>query len=205
MSGFHGESVSCEENRSNLYSRLLVGRRLRLPQTKQDAALSREQTDVKRTISLTVALATCWLLWSGHLLDHPFLLLLGATSVASVVWIAIRMEITDEEGAPINMGLRPLSYAVWLAKEIVEANIEVARVILSRKLSVRPRMIRVKASQESEIGRVILANSITLTPGTVSVDMQGDRIWVHALSFEGAEEDLSGDMDRRVCALEKQC
>ena len=103
------------------------------------------------------------------------------------------------------MGFRPISYAIWLAKEIVESNIEVTRVILSRKLAIRPRMIRVKASQQSEIGRVILANSITLTPGTVSVDMQGERIWVHALSFEGAEEDLSGDMDRRVCALEKQC
>jgi len=47
-----------------------------------------------------------------------------------------------------------------------------------------------------------MANSITLTPGTVSVSMDKDRILVHCLSFEGAEDDLSGDMDRRVCSLE---
>ena len=63
-------------------------------------------------------------------------------------------------------------------------------------------MITVTATQRTELGRVILANSITLTPGTVSVDMQGDKISVHALHFEGAEEDLSGEMDRRVCRLE---
>lgn len=99
------------------------------------------------------------------------------------------------------LGISSISYVVWLGKEIVEANIEVTKLILRPKLSIRPRMIRVRASQSTELGRVILANSITLTPGTVSVDMQGDRIWVHALSFEGAEEDLSGDMDRRVCKL----
>lgn len=113
------------------------------------------------------------------------------------------MEILDDEGAPIGLGLRPISYSLWLAKEIIEANIEVTRLILDSKLPIHPRMIRVKANQKTELGRVILANSITLTPGTVSVDMHGNRIWVHALSYEDAEEDLSGDMGRRVCELEE--
>ncbi len=160
------------------------------------------QFNVKRTIILVVILAIAWLLWSGHFLSQPFLLLLGALSIGFVVWLAERMHIKDAEGAPIGMGLRPVGYLFWLIKEVIKSNIEVTRVILDPKLPIHPRMIRVRAGQKTELGRVILANSITLTPGTVSVDMQGDRIWVHALSFEGAEDDLSGDMDRRISSLE---
>jgi multicomponent Na+:H+ antiporter subunit E len=154
---------------------------------------------VKRTISLGIVLILTWLLWSGHL-SNPFLLALGACSVVGIIWLEKRMEILDDEGAPL-LEFKLISYVIWLLKEIVEANIEVTKLILDPKLPIRPRMICVKASQKTSLGRVILANSITLTPGTVSVDMQGDRIWVHALSFEGAEEDLSGDMDRRVSSL----
>lgn len=156
---------------------------------------------MKRTILLGLLLSAAWLLWSGHFAE-PFLLLLGVLSILGVIFFAQRMEILDDEGAPIGLGLRPISYSLWLAKEIVEANIEVTRLILDSKLPIHPRLIRLKANQKTELGRVILANSITLTPGTVSVDMHGDRIWVHALSYEDAEEDLSGDMGRRVCELE---
>ena len=154
---------------------------------------------MKRTITLGLVLTITWLFWSGHFYE-PFLLLLGALSVIGIIWLEKRMEILDDEGAPI-LGLRSVAYMIWLCKEIIEANIEVTRLVLDPKLPIRPRMIRVEANQETALGRVILANSITLTPGTVSVDMQGNRIWVHALSFEGAEEDLSGDMDRRICEL----
>ncbi len=158
---------------------------------------------MKRKILLGILLAASWLLWSGHY-SELFLCLLGATSVLTVIWLAHRMQITDNEGAPIGLGFRSIGYAIWLAKEIVEANIVVTRLILDPELPIRPRMIRTKASQKTDFGRVVLANSITLTPGTVSVDIQGDRILVHALSLAEAEEDLSGDMDRRVCELEER-
>ena len=156
---------------------------------------------MKRSLLLGFLLASVWLLWSGHFAE-PFLLVLGISSVVAVTTLAARMQIADDEGAPIGLGLRPISYALWLGKEIIVANIEVTKTILDKNLPIQPKMVRVKASQRTELGRVILANSITLTPGTVSVDMQGDRIWVHALSHEGAEDDLSGDMDERVCDLE---
>lgn len=120
-----------------------------------------------------------------------------------VVWLSRRMNIVDEEGVPLQLGLRPfIYYAPWLLKEIVVANIDVTRRILHPKLPIRPTIVQVRASQKGDLGRVIYANSITLTPGTVSVDMEGDRITVHALSFEGAEEDMAGEMDRRVSKLE---
>lgn len=156
---------------------------------------------MKHSIILGLFLLVCWLLWSGHF--DPFMVGLGAVSVITCVVLAIKMGVSDDEGTPL--GLRPslFSYAIWLLKEIVKANINVTKLILDPALPIRPRLIHVPAPPKTELGRVILANSITLTPGTVSVDLQRDGIWVHALHFEGAEDDLSGDMARRVCNLER--
>ena len=115
------------------------------------------------------------------------------------------MRIVDEEGAPAQLGLRPfLTYAPWLAKEIAKSNWDVTKIVLSPNMPMQRNMVTVKAHPKTQLGRVILANSITLTPGTVSVGMEDDEILIHALSFEGAAEDISGNMDRRVQALERQ-
>ena len=156
---------------------------------------------MKYTFWLAITLAVVWFLWSGKVM--PFILILGGLSVALTMWMAHRMGVDDEEGAPVELGIAPFTtYLPWLAKEIFESNIEVTKTILSKEMQLKRNMIEVGAGQKTELGRVILANSITLTPGTVSVKMEGDRILVHALSFEGAEEDLSGEMGRRVCRLE---
>lgn len=131
------------------------------------------------------------------------MLILAAVSIGLSMWISLKMHIVDEEGAPVQMGIRPFTqFAPWLAKEIVSSNVEVAKIILSKKMPLKRNVITVAAGPKSQLGKVILANSITLTPGTVSVKMEGDQIMVHALSFEGAANDLSGDMDRRVQDLE---
>lgn len=159
---------------------------------------------MKYSLTLFITLFVIWLLWSGHY-DKPFIILLGVLSCAFSVWMALRMRIVDEEGAPIQMGIRPFyKYAPWLAREIVQSNLEVTRIILSPAMPLHRNMVTVTAHASSELGRVILANSITLTPGTVSVRMDGDQILVHALSFEGAAEDISGEMDKRVQDLEKK-
>ena len=114
------------------------------------------------------------------------------------------MSIVDEEGAPAQLGIRPFThYAPWLAYQIVVSNIEVAKIVIRPVMNLHRNMITVTAKQHSPLGRVMMANSITLTPGTVSVDMNGDQILVHALNLEGAEDDMSGDMGDRICRLEK--
>ena len=165
---------------------------------------------MKYTISLFLAMAGSWLIWSGHFqiwddhFHHYFILVLGLLSCLFCIWLAARMKIVDDESAPVQLGLRPFTtYFPWLMKEIVISNIKVAKIILSPRLKLQRRMITVIAQPKTELGRVILANSITATPGTISVQMEDDKIQIHALSFEGAEEELSGDMDRRVCKLEK--
>lgn len=155
---------------------------------------------MKYTASLGLVLLVVWLLWSGHY--TPFLMSLGLFSCVFVLLMVRRMGLVDGESVPLSLGLRPLLYAPWLAWEVARANVDVARIILDPRLPIDPRMIRVESGQRSELGRVIYANSITLTPGTVSVEMTGKTITVHALTREAAEGLASGVMDRRVQALE---
>lgn len=151
-------------------------------------------------ISLALVLFALWLLLSGHYV--PLLIGLGALSVLLVVTIALRMDVVDREGHPIHLSPKALLYWPWLGWEIVKANLDVARRILSPTLPISPTVIRLKASQKSDLGRVIYANSITLTPGTVSIDIDGEHIEVHALTREAAQALRTGDMDRRVTRFE---
>ena len=174
---------------------------------RRRAGQTEVKTAVKRTslttISLALALSVTWLLWSGHL--EPFILALGLGSVLFTLILSGRMNIVDEESAPAHLGVRPFtSYAPWLVKEIVVANIDVTRRLLRWKIPLQRNMVHVNAHQRSELGRVIFANSITLTPGTVSVKVNGDKILVHSISLAESEEDMSGEMNQRVCDLESQ-
>ncbi len=147
-------------------------------------------------VSLSVVLFILWLLLSGHY--EPLILTLGALSCVFVAWIAHRMDVADREGHPIHLTWRFLVYWPWLFWEIVKANLEVARLILAPRLPISPTVIKVKASQGEDLGRVIYANSITLTPGTVSIDLRGDTIEVHAITRDMAAGLETGEMDRRV-------
>ena len=149
--------------------------------------------------SLAFVLALLWLLLSGHFAE-PLLLGLGVASVVAVVLIARRMDVVDREGLPIHLVWRALFYWPWLIKEIVMANIDVAKAIL--RSSVQPGVFDVTATQSSELGRVIYANSITLTPGTVTIALEEDRLTVHGLTRTARDGVESGEMDRRVTKLE---
>ena len=155
---------------------------------------------MKYTLSLSGVLFAVWLLWSGHF--GPFLLIMGALSSIAVVLLARRMSVVDQESAPLEITVGALRYLPWLLWQIVKANLQVARRILDPRLPIRPNLVRVDAGQRTDLGRVIYANSITLTPGTVTVRVEGRQITVHALTAEAAEELLGGEMERRVLRLE---
>ncbi len=113
------------------------------------------------------------------------------------------MEVVDRETYPIHLSVILPRYWLWLFKEIALANIDVTKRILAPNLPINPQLFRVKATQHNELGKVIFANSITLTPGTVTVDIDGDEFLVHALS-DATKDDLeTGEMDRRVTGLEQ--
>ena len=151
-------------------------------------------------LSAIVILFVFWLLLSGYF--EPFLLAAGVGCSVGVVWLAHRMELIDDEGHPIHLGWRVLGYWPWLFKEIVKSAWAVARIILDPRLPVSPELLRVKASQKTAVGVVTYANSITLTPGTISVEVLPGEILVHALTHAGAEGLREGEMDRRVTRFE---
>lgn len=151
-------------------------------------------------LSLGLVLFGLWLALSGFF--KVLLLSLGAVSVAAVVWIAHRMDVIDHEGHPVHLTGRAFLYWPWLIKEIVKANLDVARAVVSRKMPIRPTVMEVKSSQETELGQVIYANSITLTPGTVTIGIDRDIMAIHVLTPNAAEGLQSAEMDRRVTAME---
>jgi len=155
---------------------------------------------VKRVVALFVLLFAVWLVWSGHY--SPFLIAMGVLSSLLVAVIAHRMGVADEEGVPLEISLRALAYLPYLLLEIVKANIDVTRRILSPRLPIGPRIFRTRALQKSDLGRTIYANSITLTPGTVSIGVEEDEITVHALAREAEEGVLTDEMNRRVTRVE---
>lgn len=151
-------------------------------------------------LGLTIALFVLWLILSGHY--TPLLLAFGVLSSAGVVLLLRRMKLLGHEGQPLQLIIRGVGYWAWLLWEIVKANWDVTKAILDRRLPISPALFEAPTTQKSDLGRVIYANSITLTPGTISVDMHDDRILVHALTQAGADGVLTGDMDRRVSAME---
>ena len=128
--------------------------------------------------------------------------LIGA-SCLGVLLLTMRMTGGDFEEVDPRVWLRLAAYLPWLMWEITKANLDVTLCVLGIR-PISPRLVRVRASQKTTLGQVIYANSITLTPGTVSVELEEDAIIVHAISREAAEGTLEGAIDRRVSAVEGQ-
>lgn len=155
---------------------------------------------VGRALSLAVILFVTWLLLSGHY--QAFVVTLGVLSCLVIVFIAVRMDVLDREALPVHLTWSAVPYWIWLCKEIWIAAIDVTKVILSPKLPISPRMVQFTSTQKSELGQVIYANSITLTPGTFTIRVFDDQLLVHALTQDGVDGLATGEMDRRVTKME---
>ena len=150
---------------------------------------------------LAIVLLGFWLLLSGHY--TAFLVGGGIGSVIVVVWFAFRLDILDDEGFPIHLGWSAVTYWPWLLKEIVKSAWDVTKIIVNPALPISPTLVTVTATQKTVVGRVTYANSITLTPGTITVELEDDQLLVHAITSGGAESLVEGEMDRRVTAFEQ--
>lgn len=155
---------------------------------------------MRYSLTLLLEVAIFWLLLSGHY--SALFLGFCAFSTLLVTWLARRMILVDAESQPHHMAVRLPLYWLWLAWEVVKANIDVIKCILAPRLPIEPTMGRVTAQAHSELGQVIYANSITLTPGTISVAMADGAIDVHALTGDGFDDLAEGAMHRRVLATE---
>ena len=130
---------------------------------------------IRHTLYLFLGLAAFWLLNSGHY--TTLILSLGGASIAFVIYISHRMDVVDHESLPLHLSWTKLPvYILWLLKEVVVSNISVVKHIWLGNNSISPTLSTIQVSQKTEIGKVIYANSITMTPGTVTVDLAGDQI-----------------------------
>ena len=155
---------------------------------------------VSRVLALLTLLVAAWLLWSG--MFKPLLLGLGLLSCLLTIYVTHRMGYFETDMFALRFGRRLLGYWLWLAKEVVKSSIDVARIVINPKLPISPQVVKIKASSMHPVDQAILANSITLTPGTLALDVYKGEITVHALTRAGADELLKGDMDRRVARLQ---
>lgn len=149
--------------------------------------------------SLALVLAALWLGISG--VYKPLILALGAGSIALVLWLSRRMDVVGVEHNPVLFSWRLPVYWAWLVKEIVVANINVARLIIYPR-RIAPRVIRVPVGHKTAVAKVTYANSVTLTPGTVSLYLTEQELTVHALDQHSAEGLERGGMAQRIQWLE---
>tara|TARA_R110002096_G_scaffold59584_4_gene149296 strand:- start:18 stop:497 length:480 start_codon:yes stop_codon:yes gene_type:complete len=155
---------------------------------------------LKTVILSFTSLFILWLLLSGYFKTN--LIIFGVVSCALVTYLSIRLKIYSSHHERIKINLRLPLYIPWLLKEITKSNIHVARCILSSSNRLQPQTVCSRPSQKTTTGLAVHANSITLTPGTISVDINNNEILVHALTDHTAQGIIDGDIDKRVTKLE---
>ncbi len=157
---------------------------------------------MRHSINLSLLLGLFWLILSGHY--TPLLLAFGTVSVGLVVWLAQRMNVVDHESVPMHLTRQAATFWPWLLVEIVKSNIDVVRRVLDPRMPIERSIIRVPTGDMSPLRETIYANAITLTPGTVSLDVGDGEVVVHALSRKAADAVKEGEMARRVERMESR-
>ncbi|HCH23857.1 MAG TPA: hypothetical protein DE179_06120 [Oceanospirillaceae bacterium] len=142
-----------------------------------------------------IVLMAFWLLLSGFL--KPLLIAFGVVSVALVVVLLRRMDAADEQPQTPALGLSFWRYGLWLSGQILLSSIEVAKLVWSKK-GLSPTMAKLPISKVAQKNRVLYANSITLTPGTLSVDIDDDEVTVHALNKQSIADLKAGGMAKKI-------
>lgn len=156
-----------------------------------------------RTLLTALALFVLWLLLSG--IYKPMVIGFGAASAIIAVIVVRRMDnAADAERLEVNLGFFAIiAYWVWLMVEIAKANWAVTKIILSPTMPINRHFFKVPYSQKTDLGQAIFANSITLTPGTISVEIEEDEFLIHVVGYSANDLDALADMDRRVTAIER--
>ena len=150
-----------------------------------------------------VLLSLTWLLLSG--VYKGLIMGLGLISVLLTIYFVKRMDKIDGYTIDFSINIfKLLGYFFWLLLEIAKSNIEVVRAIIKGNNHINKKMFFISTSQRSDLGKVIFANSITLTPGTISVSLENNQVCVHALNFKRASTKGLEEMDRRVKNIETE-
>ena len=148
--------------------------------------------------ALLVLFFIIWVLWSG--LYKPLLFGLGFFSCLISVWLAKRMGFF-RHAMPLGSMLRLPRLWAWLLVQVIKSSLEVAKIILTPSLPIQPELVKLTTEETRDMGKVILGNAITLSPGTVTIDMFEDQLLVHCLTANSADDLRSGEAEARVAQL----
>ena len=142
-----------------------------------------------------------WILWSGKF--DAFHLSLGVISCALVTFMSHDLYIKSNKLSPkiIKEAFRFIKYVPWLLYQIILSNIHVASLVLSPNMPIDPTIIRYKTRLKTDNALVTFANSITLTPGTITADISEGEFIVHALSKKVADDLMSGEMEDKIAYI----
>jgi len=151
---------------------------------------------VKHIISLGALLFALWLGLSGQI--NALMISLGVASTIAIVAITHRMDTIDKETYPAHMNLLLLRFWLFLAREVIFANIDVVKRIFKPGKNISPQLFELPLTLKTDLSRVIYANAITMTPGTVSANLDKKTITIHTLSIESAQDLSSGRMANAV-------
>ncbi len=151
-----------------------------------------------RYAALLSLLITAWVLWSG--IYTPLLLGLSALSCVLSMYLAHRVGFFDEVFS-LQVIPRLPRYWGWLLLEITRSSLDVARIILRRQPPISPTVVEFDAAPQNLVGQAILGNSITLTPGTLTLDVHNGRLRIHCLTQAGADTLMSGEFNSRAAEL----
>lgn len=156
---------------------------------------------IKHLVSWTLILSAFWLVLSGYL--KPLLLSFGVASVALVVLLVYRMNANDSEKQKLALNLSFFQYIIWLSGQIVLSSIQVTKLVWGKTTDLSPATGKLPLDKIPKRSRVLYANSITLTPGTLSSDLDDDYVTVHALNEDSIKELRHGDMTEKVYSESK--
>lgn len=141
----------------------------------------------------TALLFALWLLLSGR--QEPWLLAIGLSAAAAIAWLHGRQPGRPDLTIPF---VRFMRYLLWLSYRIAASNLHVARLILDPRLPIAPRLIRCPTQLRNPVALTLLANSITLTPGTITAEARPSELVVHALDDGSASDVTTGAFEQRI-------
>lgn len=152
-------------------------------------------------ILLFLALFFTWFCFSGY--KETFFLVSGVISCLIAIYFSAKMGILENDERHEMIYAKPFTpkyilWAIWLFKEIIISSIAVSIKVWQTNMKISPVLLWIKSEDETEIALATYANSITLTPGTVCVDVKGNNLLIHALVRENIKSLKNGDMDKRI-------
>lgn len=151
---------------------------------------------MKHMAGLVFLLSVLWWVLSGY--TYTLVVSLGVVSVLFVAFVAHRMEVIDDDSHPLHLSLRLIRFWLYLLGQVLLSSSHMVRLVLSPKPDLNPRIVRARIRQDSVLGKVMLGNAITLTPGSVTLDITDNVLEAHAIDEATALDIEKGTFDKRV-------